>query len=295
MQETLVEYVDMWYFKPDGFAELGGVWPIRMGTNIAKPTYRIRPRQIPYCNIHFIHDGQVELIYGDRKVVLGKGDMFCKFPNKIYSYQIANPQRHLRMTWFTFDGHQAQQLLTLIGFAQDKPFQRGAVDKDIELVLHQIFQRCKGNGRKHLITMISLMYRIFSKLLPDTDSKLPPSQSDGVNKCLDFIHAYYSEKITVADLSKYVGLHRTYLSKIFTKEVGMPPSDYLIKTRLDQGKQLLQDSSLSVTEIASSVGYPDIYSFTRAFTRRFGCSPNTFRKQAFTLKYQQYDQNSACT
>ncbi|MEF3302986.1 AraC family transcriptional regulator [Paenibacillus sp. GYB003] len=279
MQETAVEYVDMWFYKPDGFDELGGVWPVRIGNNIAKPNYRNGPRQTPYCNMHFVREGQVELFYGGRQVVLGQGDIFCKFPNTIYSYQIVPGERPLRMAWITFDGHQARHILKMTGFAEDRPYRRGAVDKDMEIVLQQIFQWCKGDSRKQLMTMYSLMYRIFSKLLPDKDFEPSYSQSDWVRKCLDFIHAYYTEKITVADVAKYAGLHRTHMSKIFTKQVGMPPSDYLIKTRLDRGKQLLLESTLSVTEIALSVGYPDIYSFTRAFTRRFGASPNAVRKQ----------------
>ncbi|MFD0960483.1 AraC family transcriptional regulator [Paenibacillus chungangensis] len=279
MQETPLEFIDIWYYKPDGFAELGGVWPIRIGTNIAKPNYRNGPRQTPYCNIHFIHEGHVKLIYNGGQVVLGKGDMFCKFPNTIYTYRIANPEHPLRMTWITFDGLQAREILLMTGFADEQPFQRGTVDKDMELLLQQMFQRCKGDSRKQLMTMYSLMYRIFSKLLPDARSSDAETPSDWVSKSLDFIHAFYTEKITVDDVARYVGLHRTYMSKIFTREVGMPPSEYLIKTRLEQGKKLLLESALSVTEIALSVGYPDIYSYTRAFTRQFGSSPNAIRKE----------------
>lgn len=279
MQETAVEFVDSWFYTPDGFDELGGVWPVRIGNNIAKANYKNGPRQTPYCNMHFIREGQVELFFGGRQVVLGRGDIFCKFPNTTYSYQIVPGKQPLRMTWITFDGHQARQILTMTGFAEDKPYRTGALDKDIEIALQHIFQWCKGNSRKHLMTMYSLMYRIFSKLLPDKDYEPPHSPHDWVRKSLDFIHAYYTEKITVEDVAKFVRLHRTYLSKIFTKEVGMPPSNYLIKTRLDRGKRLLLESALSVTEIALSVGYPDIYSFTRAFTRCFGVSPNGIRKR----------------
>ncbi|GAA3406808.1 AraC family transcriptional regulator [Paenibacillus hodogayensis] len=289
MHETALEFIDMWLFKPDGFDELGGVWPVRIGTNIAKPVYRNGPRQTPYCNMHFIREGQVQLFYGGQQVVLGKGDIFCKFPDTIYSYQIVPGERPLRMTWMTFDGNQARQILAMTGFAEDRPYRRAVVDKDMEIVLQQMFQYCKGHSRKHLMTMYSLMYRIFGKLLPDKDYDPPHTAHDWVRQSLDFIHAYYGEKISVEDVAKYVRLHRTYLSKIFTKEVGMPPSRYLAKMRLDRGKQLLLDSSLTVTEIALSVGYPDIYSFTRAFTRSFGVSPGGFRKGQGRAEHAEED------
>lgn len=279
MQETAVEFVDLWYYKPDGFDELSGVWPVRIGQNVAKPNYSNGPRQTSYCNMHFIREGKVRLLYGGQQVVLGQGDIFCKFPNTVYTYQLVPSEQDLRMAWITFDGLQAKQILTMSGFAEDRPYRRGGLDKDIEIVLQQIFQWCKGNSRKQLMTMYSLMFRIFSKLMPEKDSEPRQTQNDWVRQSLDFIHAYYSEKITVEDVAQYVRLHRTHFSKIFTKEVGMPPLNYIIEMRLNRGKKLLLESTLSVTEIALSVGYLDIYSFTRAFTRKFGVPPNKVRKQ----------------
>lgn len=280
MQETATEFVDLWFFKPDGFDELGGIWPVRMGSNIAKPNYRNGPRQTPYCNFHFIHEGRLQLVYGTGQAVLGRGDMFCKFPNTSYTYQIVPGDHPLRMTWITFDGHQARRILTMTGFTEDRPYRRGCVDPDMEIVLANMFRWCKGNSRKQLMTMCSLMYRIFGKLLPDDDREPVRASSDWVRKSLEFIHAHYTEKMTVEDIAAYVNVHRTHLSRLFTREVGMPPSAYLIRLRLERGRQLLVESALTVTEIALSVGYPDIYSFTRAFTRSFGLSPNALRKQA---------------
>lgn len=284
MQENAVEFMELWYYKPDGFVELGGIWPVRAGYNIAKPNYCNGPRQTPYCGLHFIREGKVQLFYGGQNIILSEGDIFCKFPNTIYTYKMVPSDKSLRMAWITFDGLQAKQILTMIGFSEGTPYLIGSFDKDIEMVLQQIYQRCRGNSRKQLMTMYSLMYRIFSKLLPDQEHEPKQTQNDWVRQSLDFINAYYTDKITVEDVAKYVQLHRTHLSKIFTKQVGVPPSKYIIQVRLDQGKKLLLEGELTVTEVALSVGYPDIYSFTRAFTREFGVSPNTMRKQSLLRK-----------
>ncbi|MDF2724820.1 MAG: AraC family transcriptional regulator [Paenibacillus sp.] len=280
MKDNPVEFVDLWFYNLEALSEWTELRPVRIGQNIAKPNYSNGPRQTPYCNMHFIREGKVELSYGGQQVTLSQGDMFCKFPNTVYTYRIVPSNKPLRMAWITFDGAQALHILKMTGFSEHKPYRLGGVDPDVEIVLQQIFQWCMGNSRKQLMMMYSLMYRIFSKLLTEGEEERKHPRNDWVRQSLDFIHAHYTEKITVEDVAKYVCVHRTHLSKIFTKEIGIPPSTYIIVKRLERGRQLLLESALTVTEIALSVGYPDVYSFTRAFTRKYNVSPKTFASHA---------------
>lgn len=53
---------------------------------------------------------------------------------------------------------------------------------------------------------------------------------------------------------------------------------YLQQIRMDKARKLLMDTNASITEIALSLGYPNLYSFTRAFKLYFKESPVTLRK-----------------
>ena len=70
-----------------------------------------------------------------------------------------------------------------------------------------------------------------------------------VNYAIDFIHNNYSS-IKVADISNYIGINRSYFSTLFKNQVGISPRDYLYRVRLIKGAQILNDTSLSIQNIA---------------------------------------------
>ena len=57
----------------------------------------------------------------------------------------------------------------------------------------------------------------------------------------------------------------------------MPPLKYLQRIRMEKAKRLLQETDATITEIALSLGYPNLYSFTRAFKIYYKVPPITMR------------------
>lgn len=86
----------------------------------------------------------------------------------------------------------------------------------------------------------------------------------------------------VEQLAKRVGVHRSRFTAVFVRAYGVPPKRYLIGLRMTKAAELLRDERISVQDVALSVGYPDLFSFTRAFTTEFGCSPTTYRRRQLT-------------
>jgi len=57
----------------------------------------------------------------------------------------------------------------------------------------------------------------------------------------------------------------------------MPPAEYISKVKMNKAKELLLGTSASITEIAYSLGYPNLFSFTRAFKKYYSISPSAYR------------------
>ncbi len=109
--------------------------------------------------------------------------------------------------------------------------------------------------------------------------KLSAEAQRAVRQAMAYLHEHYAEAITREDLARHVGMSDDYLTHCFRQEVGMTPIAYLNRYRVDQAKQLLKDTSQSITDIALAVGFSDSGYFSRVFRREVGLSPEAFRKE----------------
>jgi AraC-like DNA-binding protein len=105
-----------------------------------------------------------------------------------------------------------------------------------------------------------------------------------IQRCLDYIHLHINEGITVSDVVKFVGVSRAHFSKTFHQKLGVSPLHYMQKLKMEQAAKLLNQTSLDITAIATSLGYPELYCFTRSFKRHYGCSPSKYRRKAIFEK-----------
>jgi signal transduction histidine kinase/AraC-like DNA-binding protein/ABC-type sugar transport system substrate-binding protein/DNA-binding LytR/AlgR family response regulator len=99
-----------------------------------------------------------------------------------------------------------------------------------------------------------------------------------VRQAMAYIQEHYADPISRQDLADHVGLSDDYLTSCFHKELGLTPVAYLNRYRVQQAKQLLRDTHLSVTEIALQVGFSGSSYFSRIFHRETGMTPAVYRR-----------------
>lgn len=279
LEENTYEFSENIYFVSDEFDVGSSIWPIRFGRNTAKPGYHAGPRTINYYSLHFVRGGTAELTYGNEKATLKEGDMFCLFPDCSYSYRMIDDAAPLEMTWIAFDGVQAPSLLAMIPISPAAPFARKKLTKEIQLTLQQLLQAGKKQSSNVKLKRYSLLYRLFSQLVdpPDTAESSVSGPRDWILDSMEYMKTHYGEPIGVRHAADHVGIHRTHFSKLFTEHVGMNPSEYLRKQRMEQALHLLCSTSRPIVEIGLSIGFADSASFTRAFGQYYSVSPKQAR------------------
>jgi AraC family transcriptional regulator of arabinose operon len=85
---------------------------------------------------------------------------------------------------------------------------------------------------------------------------------------------------SVGELAATAALSRAQFTRRFTAHAGLPPAHYVIRTRIDRARQLLTEAAMSVSEVASVLGYPDAGSFSRQYRKVTGETPSVTRKAA---------------
>jgi len=88
---------------------------------------------------------------------------------------------------------------------------------------------------------------------------------------------YPQQQYDMSELARSFSLTTDHFIRIFKQERGITPYAYLQRCRLETAKTLLRMSTLSITDIASSCGFSDIYNFSRFFQSKTGVSPRKFR------------------
>ncbi|WP_141505326.1 AraC family transcriptional regulator [Paenibacillus luteus] len=104
------------------------------------------------------------------------------------------------------------------------------------------------------------------------------SRRNVVTEAIHYIHEHYRKSITAEELAGFYNCSASYLSRLFKNQIGVGPIEYLIHVRIHKSKQLLLKSEARIQEIASSVGYADVYYFSRLFKKHIGSSPLQFRE-----------------
>jgi len=93
-----------------------------------------------------------------------------------------------------------------------------------------------------------------------------------------YIANHLQEKITLDELAQEVNFNKTFFVKKFQQLFEMPPMKYVNFMRISRAKQLLLQTSLPITTIASRTGFQSLHYFSRSFRSSEGVSPQEFRK-----------------
>ena len=97
---------------------------------------------------------------------------------------------------------------------------------------------------------------------------------------LQLMERHRNEPLSVVDLARAVNVSPSYLRRLFRSQFGESPSQYDRNVRLDQARELILTTFLSVKEVMVAVGWRDPSHFSREFKRRHGVGPRDLRVHA---------------
>lgn len=119
----------------------------------------------------------------------------------------------------------------------------------------------------------------YVRSLPDRQTGWLAGLRDlGLSRALALMHANVARAWSVEELAREAGLSRSSLAERFTRMIGVAPMHYLADWRLQVAGQKLKDSNDPLVRIAEQVGYESEAAFSRAFKKKFGAAPATWRR-----------------
>ena len=269
----------MYFSSPSQTAKRLHFYAISAGHFFCVKGYHLIRKNYNSLLITHILDGTFTYIKDGKHITARKGDtviLDCYKPHEYYT------RDSFESIWVHLAGANSFELFKEI----EKNDGNCVKCKDIQHVkklLFRIFDGMKSDVPPTETSVSLDIYKLFVELLnpQSMKSRGESSYEDTIQTVKDFIANHLSEGISVDCLAKHVSMSSSHFSRVFKQQTGFPPYDYILISRLNRAKYLLQKTDMTVSAIAYETGFNSESNFIYYFTENEGISPGKFRKLIF--------------
>lgn len=115
---------------------------------------------------------------------------------------------------------------------------------------------------------------------PVVSSMRPSTARPSMRELTAWIRQHPGNDLSIAELSRKVAMSERNFARVFRRETGMTPADYVDATRVELARRLLQDEARPVKVVAVECGFHNADALRRSFLRRLGVTPKAYRARA---------------
>ncbi len=249
-----------------------------VGMQRCEPGYQWGPGVRDHYLIHYVVSGQGSYTVHGQTYALHAGDAFLVFPDMEVSYR-ADLRDPWEYRWVGFAGSDAAAMIESSDFGphhlilRDIPF-----GHELEEKLAAI-NNAFGNSFANSIEMTGELYLALGLFVTHSarNKENTTQEVRNVRRAVSYIDSRYSYDISIEDVAAYTAISRSTLYRQFMKCIGIPPKQYLEDLRIRRARTLLEDTDLTVSAIAISVGVQNALYFSKMFRKSVGCSPSQYR------------------
>jgi len=252
-------------FIERGYREIN---PVDCGYMECPPSHGYGPAGRKYWLLHFIISGKGHFKTARGEYLLGKNNIFIIKPGEINYYE-ADEKDPWKYVWIAFT---AEIDLPYAFTNQDTVYINSLRDPFLGLV-DLINDKTKNLGYvENLCSVIWTIIAEFRKL----EASAEKNRDSYVKEAINIMEVEYHRSISISEIAERLHINRSYLSIIFKEITKSSPHEYLKKLRMERAAEMLKCGEYTVGIIATSVGYSDLFVFSRAFKDYFGVSPSRF-------------------
>lgn len=250
-----------------------------LGIEKCVPGKVIGPEKRDVCVLHKVIDGSGIFKIEGKKYNLKKGDLFY-IPGGIEAYYKSDNDNPLFYIWVTFDGCKSKTIMDSTCFENNYV----VTDKDdvIEKSLKELLEYIKSINH-NIFSVIGKLYLILGSLNFGYNKYIGEEiQEVGyeyVEKALEYIKKNFNKDCSPRIIAEYIGITRGYLCKLFIKHLGITPTQYIEKFRIEQACELIFAGEKKLIDISYAVGYKDYAYFSNVFKKNFGINPSEFAEK----------------
>lgn len=254
-----------------------------------------------YIEIAFIAKGACSHAYHNSTVRLIPGDVFVITPHEDHSYEISSDTVIYNCLFYPEalgeDWDRLKKTNSIYDLLIVEPFYRPetghqevlhlspAEAEYVESLLRKMMEEQKRREegfelvlKAFLGIFLCTLGRIWKKRFGEANG-FNSNRRGLLSDAMAFIENNIKDEIKIGDIASKAYLSPGYFCKVFKETTGVTPIDYINGIRIEKARKLLEDQSLTVSEVGEAVGIRDLNYFSKVFKSKVGCTPSEFRKR----------------
>lgn len=267
---------DFYVYAPSALAQKLYLYPLSVGYFIYEPGYYIRRSSFDSFLVMYIEKGSVEVISGERSFHVAAGEFLLLDCYKPHQY--GSPDSW-EAAWLHFDGALAREYYKEITshygnvLTPENPMAASNAMNEICSLFRNAAPIIESTLSAHITDILNIF------LTPASENRKISACTAMIADSVAFINEHFQEPLTLEAIAKKATLSPYYFTRIFTREIGFTPHQYLINIRISAAKFMLKSSEMSVKDIAFSTGFNSESSFCTTFKKWTGSTPSQYRGQ----------------
>lgn len=209
---------------------------------------------------------------------VGKGQGFLIVPGVLSSIA-SDKDDPWHFKWISFSGREAAWIMRLIGLDEGSPvFNFDFFDKLEDIASDVLYSDRSECDMEIYLKGVFYIVMSYHKRSNGVNTNQTGAGVGYVRKAMEYIDSHYGEDVRIDSIAESLHISRKYLCALFNKSIRMSPKEYLLYRRMEVAARLLIQTDMSVSAIASEVGYADYTQLSRIFKEKKGMSPLQYRK-----------------
>lgn len=275
-QENFVSEDSAYYvYSPSKNALEMFLYPLQCGQFTYLPGYHLVRESFDSFLLMYIQKGSLVLEAEDQVQTVSRGQLVLVDCYRRHAYSTETGWSCL---WCHFDGitarHWYQNIVSRLGNVFTIPDSQHIISRLASIC--DVF--CSGGVVREPLLSKYLTDILTSVLLYVPSDDRTTAHIGMTEKITAYISEHFAEKPTVNRLASMAGMSDYHFIRIFKKQTGFTPHEYILNTQMNTARYLLKNSGLSVKDICFSTGFSCESVFCSAFKRREGMTPAQYRE-----------------
>lgn len=196
------------------------------------------------------------------------------------------PHRYFTRTgceclWIHFDGPMAGNYYELVTAGSGNFFSLADYPSALPKLekLYRSFSSGMSVREPFLSKLINDIFTLF--LLGNTQPACPTGHSAIIGRVIAFINEHFTQELDVETMAGQAMMSTYHFIRVFKRETGFTPHDYLINIRINNAKYMLKNSDMSIKDICFQTGFSCESVFCTSFKNNVGVTPTAYKNNSF--------------